>query len=109
MAHHDVRSPLAAPVLLKVRRIHPLVCLRIVSVPAQNVVASATDQEVGKQVRQVLLVVLDESEIAPKIGGINGQVRLLVLMEQLDLVIDVPGALVAGCGCQKAASAAKAV
>ncbi len=67
----------------------------IVAVPAQDVHAGAADEQVREQVRQTPLAVFHRLEEFAQVGRVDGQVGQVVLMEELELVVEVPHRLVA--------------
>ncbi len=87
----------------KLDRVNRLVRLGVEAIPTQDVVARPPDQDVGQQVRQFLFPLLDQLEILLQVRRVDGQVRLVVLVKELDLVVDVPCALVPGRGRQETA------
>src|SRR5919112_3391667 len=90
----NVSSPLAAEVLVEAESVHGLTCLRVASVPAQDMVAGATEEDVAQKLGQVALSVLDQPEELAQVWRVYRQVGRVVLVEQFELVVYVPRALV---------------
>src|ERR1017187_8182339 len=85
----------AVEVIAELRRVNLLVRLGVKAIPAQDVIARAADEDVRQQVRQLPLSVLNQLEVLLQVRRVNRQIRLVILMEQLDLRINIPRALVA--------------
>src|SRR5205823_372267 len=62
-ANDDIRAFPCVQIVAELRRINLLVRLGIESVPAQDVIARAPDQNVCQQVRQLSIPVLDQPEV----------------------------------------------
>ena len=86
-------------------RVHRLMRHRIKAVPAEYGVASPANQNMPQQFRQLAFAFLDGLEILLQIRWIDRHIRLVVLVEQLDLAVEVPRRPVPGCRRQQAASA----
>ena len=100
---HISLSP-AVEVFLKETGINGLMRLCVETVPTQDMVARAPDEDVGQQIRQFSLPPLDQFEKLFQVWRVNGNIRSVVLMEKLDLVVNVPGALVPGRGGQESST-----
>ena len=74
------------------------------AIPAQDVIASPSNEDVGKQVGELLLPFLDQLEILLKVRGSHWKIGFVILVEEFNLVIDIPCALVSGSRGQEAAS-----
>jgi hypothetical protein len=68
--------------------------LCIEAIPTQNVIPRSPNENVYQNVRQILFAVLDEFEIFFQIRRIDWQGCFIVLVEELDLVVNVPCAFV---------------
>lgn len=101
-AHEHIGPTLAVQILLKTGGIDRFMCLRIKTIPTQDMVASAADKDVRKQVRQLLFPPINSFEEFFQVWRVNRQVSSVVLVEKLDLVVDVPCTLVPGRSGQEA-------
>ena len=102
-----IRSLVTVHVLAEAGGIDGLVSDGIVPVPAEDVVSRAPNQNVRQKIGQPPAAALNQLEVLLQIGGIDGKIGLVVLMEELDLVVNVPRALVSR-GCRQEASFASA-
>ena len=105
-ADDHVRALPAVQVIAELRRVNLLVRLGIKAIPAQDMIARAANEYVCQQVRQVSLAVFNQLEVLLQVRRVNRQIRLVVLMEQLDLGVNIPRALVARRGRQETAAPA---
>src|SRR5437016_4972813 len=79
-------------------------CLRVKSVPAENVISRSSNQDVYKNVREFFVTTFDQSKVFLQVWRIDREISLVVLMEKLDLIINVPRAFVARCCREKTAA-----
>src|SRR5262249_24016697 len=103
-----IRPLPAIQIIAELRRANRLVRHRIETIPAQNVIARAANQNVRQQIRQLPLPVVNQLEVLLLVAWINRQSRFVVLMEQLEVAIDIPRALVARRGRETTAAPARA-
>ncbi|OQB72607.1 MAG: hypothetical protein BWX92_03587 [Deltaproteobacteria bacterium ADurb.Bin135] len=100
--YNDIGPSSSVEVFPEPRGINGLMCLRIEPIPAQDMVPCASDENVCKEIGQSLLLCLYLFEIILEIGRVDRQICAVFLMKELYLVVDIPGALVAGCSGKKA-------
>src|SRR6266487_6571234 len=79
-------------------------CLRVKSVPAQNVISRPANKDVYKNVGELFVTTFDQSKVFLQVWRIDREISFVVLMEKFDLIVNVPCAFVARCRRQKAAS-----
>ena len=103
-ADQDVSPALPLPVGGKVVGVNALLGLLVIPVPAQDVVAGATDEQVGQQGWQPSLAALHQPEVLAQVGRIDRDVGQVVLVEKAELVVDVPDRLVARRGGEEHAA-----
>ena len=97
-----IRSFVTVHVLTEAGGINRLVGDGIVPVPTQDVVSGAPNQNVRQKIRQPPVPALNQLEVLLQISGIDWKIGLVVLMKELDLVVNVPRALVSWGRCQEA-------
>ena len=97
-SHYDVSPPVAVSVRIELFRINAFVRLGIVAVPLENVPPRSANEDVGQQFLETVVAPFDPTEEVLQAGWVDRDVGLVVLMEQPQLCVDVPGTLVAGCG-----------
>ena len=79
-------------------------CLRVKSVPAQNVISRAANKDVYKNVGELFVTTFDQSKVFLQVWWIDREISFVILMKKLDLIVNVPRAFVARCRRQKAAA-----
>ena len=105
--HEHVRSLVTIHVLTEAGGINGLVSDGIVPVPAEDVVSGAPNQNVRQKIGQPPAAAFNQLEVLLQIGRIDWKIGLVVLMEQFDLKVNVPRALVSR-GCRQEAGFAPA-
>ena len=68
---NDVSLSMSIKIFLKLGGINRLVGLSIETVPTQDVIASASDEDIPQQVGEVFLSLLNLAKVRPQVGGIN--------------------------------------
>ncbi|OQB38291.1 MAG: hypothetical protein BWY09_01384 [Candidatus Hydrogenedentes bacterium ADurb.Bin179] len=104
-AHHHVGPLPAVQVVGRLTVVHlAQVSAGILrnAVPAQDMPSCPPHQHGFQQGLQRFRSLLHQFKIVLQIGRVHGQHGDIVRVEQLDLIVHVPGALVSGCGGQQA-------